>query len=190
MSVRPYSLRRAAPLALLTVMLPLLSACGPGRDEFAPACPSAQLAPPTDQIVMYRPNSSHHDLIDQVLQGQVAAIHGQCRAGDTKGTLDLSVSVTFDFVRGPAMKGNSVTVPVFLAVTQGRHILAKRVYAVDAGFPPNVQRVSRSSAPVDMRLPLANGKTGADYTVLAGFQLTRAQLAASRAQGGAPTPGQ
>lgn len=183
MSVRPSSVRRAAPLAVLSVLLPLLSGCGPSRDEFAPACPAAQLAPPTDQVVIYRPNSSGHDLINQVLQGQVAAIHGQCRNGSAKGTLDLAVSVTFDFVRGPAMQGNSVSVPVFIAVTEGDHILDKRVYAVDAAFPANVQRVSRTSTPVEMRLPLEKGKSGAAYTVLAGFQLTRDQLAASRGHG-------
>jgi len=179
MSVR-LSARRAAPLALL--LLPLLSACGPDRDQFAPACPAAGLVPPTGDITLYRPGSSGHDLVDQVLQGRVVAIDGKCREGDKKDKLDVDVTVTFRFTRGAAMQGNAVTVPVFVAVTEGDTILAKKVYGVDAGFPPNVDQVTRTSAPIQMTMPVTPTKSGAAYSVVAGFQMTPDQLAAARAR--------
>ena len=179
MSVRLSAARRAAPLVLL---LPLLSACGPERDQFAPPCPAASVLPPTGDITLYRPNSSGRDLTDQVLQGKVTGIQGKCQPGDRKSALDAAVTVMFDFSRGPAMQGNSVNVPVFVAVAEGDHIMDKKVYAVTASFPPNVDRVHLTSAKVDMRLPVTASKSGAAYTILAGFQLTPDQLAAARAR--------
>jgi len=177
MSVR-LSARRAAPFVLL--LLPLLSACGPNRDQFAPACPAAGLVPPTGDITLYRPGSSGHDLVDQVLQGRVLAINGQCREGDRKDKLDVDVTVTFRFTRGASMHGNAVTVPVFVAVTEGDDVLDKKVYGVDAGFPPNVDQVTRTSAPIHMSIPVTPTKSGAAYSVVAGFQLTPEQLSAAR----------
>ena len=183
MPVRLSAVRRAAPLVLL--LLPLLSGCGPARDEFAPACPVANVLPPTGDIVEYRPNSTGRDLTDLVLQGKVTGITGKCQPGDRKNKLDVAVTIMFEFARGPAMQGNAINVPVFVAVTEGDHILDKKVYAVSTAFPPNVDRTHFSSAAVDMSLPVAKDKSGAAYTILAGFQLTPQQLAANRARAAA-----
>ena len=181
MSVRPLAVRRVAPLAVL-FLLPLLSGCGPTGDKFPPACPAAGLVPPTGDITLYRPGSSRHDLVDQVLRGRVVAINGKCQDGDAKNQLDVDVTVSFEFTRGAAMQGNAVSVPVFVAVTEGDHILDKHVYGVDAGFPPNVDQVTRTSAPIHMSIPVSAAMSGAAYTIVAGFQLTADQLAAARAR--------
>lgn len=169
---------RAAPAALL--LLPLLSGCGaPGRDEFPPVCPTAGLVPPTDDLTLYRAGG-RHDLVDQVLQGRIVGIHGKCTQGDDKSTLALDVTVDMQFNRGPAMQGKEVTVPIFVAVAEGDRILDKHVYGVAATFPPNVDRSSRTSAPVHMVLPVSPEKSGAAYHVVAGFQLTPAELEAAQ----------
>jgi hypothetical protein len=177
MPVRLSAAWRAAPLVLL---LPLLAGCTLGRDEFPPACPAASVLPPTGDVALYRSTSGAHDLTDVVLQGRVAGISGRCRPGDRKNTLDVAVTVGFDFVRGPAMQGDRIDVPAFVAVTEGERILDKKVYRVPAAFPRNVDRIHFTSAAVDMSLPVSANKTGAAYTILAGFQLTPQQLAASR----------
>lgn len=169
---------RAAPL----VLLPLLSACAPGRDQFPPACPVASVLPTTGDLVVYRPGSNGRDLTDLQFQGQVTGIQGRCRPGDNKHQLDVAVTVSFRFARGPALQGNAIQAPVFVAVTEGGHILAKKVYALNASFPPNVDQMQYAGAPIDMTLPITPDKSGAAYTVLAGFQLTPDQLAANRAR--------
>lgn len=181
MSVRLSAVRRAAPFVLV---LPLLFGCSPGPDQFAPVCPEASVLPDTGHIVLYRNNSAVHDLTDVVLQGQVIAIKGQCSPGDHKDRLAASVAIAFSFTRGPAMRGNTLSVPAFVAVTEGDRILDKKVYRVAAHFPPNLDTINYESAPVDLSLPITATKTGSAYTILAGFQLTRSQLATNRAQGG------
>jgi hypothetical protein len=74
-------------------------------------------------------------------------------------------------------------VPFFLAVTEAGRILDKKVYQTDIVFPPNVDTVTLSSLPVHMVFPVSATKSGAAYTVLAGFQLTQAELAVNRRNG-------
>ncbi len=177
----PFCLSIACRAASLALLLPLLSGCGPERNQFPPACPHAGLLDPTGDILVYRPNSSGHDLTDVVLQGRMVGINGQCRPGD-KGTLDVAVKFSIEFARGPAMQGDRTQVPVFVAVTEGDRILDKHLYQVEAAFPRNVDRVRLTSAEVDLTLPVTPTKSGAAYSILAGFQLTPDQLAAERAK--------
>lgn len=180
MPVRLSLARRAAPLLIL---LPVLAGCGPGRGEFAPACPAANLLETTSDLVEYRPNSSGRDMTDLVLRARATGIRGECHAGD-KGKLDVTVTTRFEFARGPAMQGNSLVVPIFVAVTEGGRILTKKVYSLGVSFPPNVDRVPIVSDPIELTLPVGPDKSGAAYTILAGFQLTPDQLQANRARNG------
>jgi hypothetical protein len=81
--------------------------------------------------------------------------------------------------RGPAMTANQVTVPVYVAVTEGDRILDKHVYTLSAKFPSNVDRVTVSTPEVFMVLPVSQTKSAAAYSILAGFQLTADELAGS-----------
>lgn len=178
MSVRP-SVWRAAPLVLL--LLPLLSGCGAGRDQTPPACPSAGLVPPTGDITVYPPGARLDDVANQVLQGRIVAIKGKCRQGGDPSRLGAEATVSLHFTRGPAMSDKSVTVPVFVAVTEGGHVLDKKVFDVAVDFPNNIDQADRTVGPVDMVLPVGPKQSGAAYRIVAGFQLTPAQLKAARA---------
>ena len=83
-----------------------------------------------------------------------------------------------------AMQGNDVIVPIFVAVSEGERILTKKVWRLTASFPRNVDRIPVDSAPVELTIPVDPGKSGAAYTILAGFQLTPEQLQANRARHG------
>ncbi len=78
------------------------------------------------------------------------------------------------------MEGRETDVPVFLAVMDGDTILDKHVYLMHATFPSNVDRVTLGTGEIDMVLPVSPTKSGAAYTVLAGFQLTPDQLQRNR----------
>ena len=78
------------------------------------------------------------------------------------------------------MQGRETDVPVFVAVTEGDTILDKHVYLVHATFPSNVDRMTYGTGEIDMILPVSATRSGAAYTILAGFQLTPDQLAQSR----------
>jgi len=90
------------------------------------------------------------------------------------------VNVAVELTRGPAMEGRETDVPVFVAVTDGDAILDKKVYLMHATFPPNVDRVTLTPGETDLALPVSPSKSGAAYSIFAGFQLTADQLEQNR----------
>lgn len=179
MPTRPSCLLRAAAFAAL---LTLVSACAPERDLFPPACPNLAFLKPTADLAVYRPGSDPRDLTALMLAGRMLAIKGQCRPGDSKNTVEALLTVGVELTRGPAMPTNRANVPVYVAVTEGDRILDKHVYTLDATFPSNVDRVVVATPEVFMVLPVTAAKSAAAYSVLAGFQLTPNELAASPAK--------
>jgi len=171
---------RAALAAALTA---LLAGCGPARNQFAPACPRPSLLGDAADLDIYRPGASAegpHDVTDLVLNARIVGVGGNCREGDTKDKLAATVNVAVQLNRGPAMQGRETDVPVFIAVTEGETILDKRVYQMHVTFPSNVDRLTLGTGDIDMILPIGPKKSGAAYSIIAGFQLTPDQLAQNR----------
>jgi hypothetical protein len=170
----------------LPAILLSIAGCGPGRNEFAPACPAAALVPSLADLTRYA--SDHpgggRDLTDLVVQARVIRIDGSCAAGDSAGTIDAKVQVSIAVQRGPAMSGREADVPVFVAVTKGDDVRDKQILPVHVVFPPNVDRLNLTSPVVDLILPVDASVTGAAYKVIAGFQLTPDELAANRRANG------
>lgn len=178
MPTRPsYLLGAAAVAALLSV-----SSCAPERDQFPPACPNVALLTPTADLELFRPGSDRRDLTALMLAARMQGVDGKCKPGNADNTVEATVVVRAELTRGPAIPGNQVNVPIYVAVTEGDHILDKHVYTLSATFPSNVDRVMVSTPEVFMVLPVSRTKTAAAYSILAGFQLTADQLATSRGQ--------
>lgn len=156
-----------------------LGGCAVQRDAFAPACPSARLLPQAADITRYRTpgTGSAHDVTDLVLQGRVVNVAGKCEPGPNSHTVDATVTMTMELTRGPAGHGGQPEVSYFIAVSNGTDILDKKVFTDRVKFPPNIDRVWLMSDPVFMRLPVTPTKTGAAYTVWAGFQLSPEEMA-------------
>ena len=168
--------------ALIAALLPLLSDCGPARNEFAPSCPGTAILGDAADFSAYR--GPGRDLTDLVLQARIVSISGNCKKGDDKNHIAVAVSIGVDLTRGPGMNGREADVPIFLAVVQGDAILDKQVIRMRSIFPSNVDRVTLTPGEVDLSLPVTADKTGASYTLLAGFQLTPDQLRLNRQSGG------
>jgi hypothetical protein len=182
----PESLMPTLPRCFLravfvAALLPM-AACAPDRDQFAPVCPGVAFLTPTADLTVFRPGSSGRDLTDLMLAGRMQGIQGKCEPGKDKNSVDAVVAVGAILTRGPAMRGNQVNVPVYVAVTEGDRILDKRVYGLTATFPSNVDRVSVATPNVFMVLPVSPTKSAAAYSILAGFQLTPDQLATGRSR--------
>ncbi len=180
----PFRLSRLrwSPLAVPALLLPLLAACGPERNAFAPPCPSAHLVPALADVTAYKGAGPAHDLTDLVYQARVTNVQGKCQFGDSKSELAVTVAVVLAAQRGPSMQGRDFDIPLFIAVTEGADIRDKKVFPVHMTFPPNVDRVVVTSPDIAMSLPISAQKTGMAYDVIAGFQLTPDQLAANRQQ--------
>lgn len=167
---------------LPALLLPLFG-CGPGRNEFAPVCPTARLIPALADLTRYAGPGPTHDLTDLVLQARVTAVNGKCQAGSDNSTVAATVGITISVQRGPAMQGREADVPVFLAVSESDTIRDKQVFPVHVVFPPNVDRLTMNSGDISLDLPVSAEKSGNAYQVIAGFQLTPDELNANRSAG-------
>jgi hypothetical protein len=175
---------RCAAATILASLLALLDGCGAPKDQFPPACPHTDLLWQAADINRYRVESAAtQDIRDLVLSGRIVAVPAKCQAGDTAKQVAADVGFTMQLTRGPAMQGREVDVPYFLAVLEGGQILDKKVYPAHIVFPPNTDQVTWNSEGVQMLFPVSGTKSGAAYTVLAGFQLTPDELAVNRRLG-------
>lgn len=182
-------------MRLLSLLTPLLltaalAGCsslsglfGPGANEFAPPCARATMVQNLADVTRYRSDASH-DITDMVVQGRIIAIGGECRFTE-KGsqTVETSVTVSAEFLRGPAMQGRTATVAVFIAVTEGNTVIDKQVIDFPVEFPPNVDRVALQSQKVRLTLPTTRTKSPAAFAIIGGFQLTPAELATNKQRG-------
>ena len=178
-----FCVRSAVRWCVPVLLLPLLG-CGPGRNEFAPVCPSVRLVPALADLTRYAGAGPAHDVTDLVLQARVVAVNGSCKAGDSASRLPATVQVTIGVQRGPAMKGREADVSVFLVVSEGEIVRDKQVFPVHIVFPPNVDRFAVTSGVIDLDLPVSPEKSGASYGIIAGFQLSPEELEANRKGGG------
>ena len=102
----------------LCVLVAALFGCGPGRNTFAPECPTARLIPALADVTRYAGPGPAHDVTDLILQARVIAVNGSCRPATTSGAAGQGAGHP-SVQRGPAMQGREADVPVFLAVTEG-----------------------------------------------------------------------
>ncbi len=185
MTIRLPSLAWSMRAACVAVPL-VLAGCGPGKDQFAPACPRPGFLAEAADLDRYRTGTAPgggHDITDLVLHGRIVAVTGSCKPGDKKDQLRVALTTSVELTRGPAMQGAEADVPVFVAVTEGDTILDKHVYPLRVAFPSNVDRMRINSNEIDLILPVGPRKSGAAYTILVGFQLTPDELAANRRRG-------
>ena len=171
---------RFSPRCCIPALLLPLFGCSGGHNDFPPQCPVPKLEPTLADLTRYAGPGPARDLTDLILQARVVGLDGKCQSAEDKSVLPTTVSVSISLQRGPAMKGRDADVPVFLAVVEGGTIRDKHVYHVHLTFPPNVDRMTITSPPVDLLLPVSPEKSGAAYEVFAGFQLTPDELAANR----------
>ena len=163
--------------------LPLFG-CGPARDQFPPACPSAHLVSGLSEMTRYAGAGTAHDFRDMVIHAKVLAVNGKCMSSDNPGILPASVRITIGVQRGPAMQGRSVTVPVFLAVLRGTTVEDKKIFDVPVTFPAQQEQMSVTSPDIALDLPVSSTISGPSYSIVAGFQLSPDELATNRHAGG------
>lgn len=187
---RPPSYRRAWLAAPLLAGVLLLGSCGPKPNTFAPYCPTPRRLSDASQVTIYRAGApggaAGQDITDMILQGEIVDVSGVCRDGDTddnRKTVQADVSLTFRFIRGPAMAGRTYDVPYLVTVSLGNTIRDQAAYRLQVTFPSNVDTVTLVSNPVHMVFPITKTTTAASYTIWAAFRLTPEQLQYNRQHG-------
>jgi hypothetical protein len=166
--------------AVVIIMAAGLSACGPTRPQFAPACPQTGILSDAADITTFRGTGT--DLTDMVLDGRITGLSGKCSSPDMDH-LQTQISVNMELGRGPAMQGRTADVTYFVSVARGDTILDKRDYTLHAAFHNPGSRLRLTGDQIDIALPIPGKVTGADYRILVGFQLSPSELAFNRRRG-------
>jgi hypothetical protein len=166
----PCRLHAMAPALLVLV----LASCGPGKGQFAPVCPVPGLVKPLTELSRYRGTST--DIRELVVRARVVDITGNCEPGDNANSVVTTAQIVVDVARGPAMQGDSIALPVFVAVTDAGAIYDKTLFWLPVQFPPNVDTARATGKDVRMEIPVTPQKTAAAYGIVAGFQLTPEEI--------------
>lgn len=172
------------PRLLPVLLLPLLLGCGPGRNQFAPVCPNPVFLRELSDLARYRPGAAGRDLTDLLFSATLTSIQGECREGSTPRTLDTTVTVVMEVVRGPALTTPDVEIPIFIAITEGDDILNKQIYPVRTTFPSALGRVNVATPAIELTIPISPQKSGAAYGIIIGFQLTPEERETNRHRSG------
>jgi hypothetical protein len=165
----------------------LVGGCAPPVSKFVPVCPQLSLLKDAADITRFAgPAGSAgapQDSRDLLVIGRISAVPARC-ANAPNDKIHAIVNVTAQLRRGPAAKGDSASVPYFIAVTDGDRVLAERDFVLTGKFTANVDQVTVTGEEIDLTLPVSKTKTGAAYHVYVGLRLTPEELAYNRRQAG------
>lgn len=195
-----YSARRALSLpavlsrSLAVVSLLALAGCSSlaaltGAPP-PPPCPSVSVLKDAATVTRFVPGGGQ-DLIDVVNEGEITGYDLTCeydtdkktKAGEVAITLGLHILAT----RGPADRQRQAPFRYFIAITDpDRNVLGKQVFDIAVSFTGNATAIPVRDEPVPMKIPLAVGKTGRDFEIFTGFQLTPDEVNYNRLRPGAP----
>ncbi len=173
MRFRPRLAHLLAPLAVPMA----LAGCGPGRNQFPPACPIVRPLPEAARLRRFRPGS--HDTSGLVLQGRILAANGKCRRVADGAAVAARLRITMRVTRGPAAPAGGIPLPYFLAISRGGRVLTRATYAAPVSFPAGQDTVTITTPPFDLRVPVSGHGGATRYTIWVGFQLTQGEFAAA-----------
>lgn len=168
-------------MAILTVLG--LASCAskrhkPPEPEKKVICPQAEVLADAHSVVQFQPGTGR-DLTDIEYQAEVGRLKSHCRHHRDDESMDISVEFTAWL--GPAARGAKLSVPYFVAVTQGEDVLSKENFTVDLGFEKEARRTTGTGDVKRLAIPQTSGELPVE--VLVGIQLTPEQVAYNRAHG-------
>src|ERR1700677_2120508 len=139
-------------LPALVLIACTLASCGPGKNQFAPVCPVPGLVKPLAELSRYRGTST--DLRELIVRARIVDITGTCEPGDNANTVVTTAQVVIEATRGPAMEGDAVSLPVFLAIADSATISDKTLFWVPVAFTRNVDTIRTTGKEVRMEIPV------------------------------------
>jgi hypothetical protein len=169
---------RLAALALVGVAL---SGCAWFKSEPPPPCPRVSILSDAARLVQFRPGPGR-DLTDVEFEAEIVAVASSCTYRDNMRRVVVTASAQIVAQQGPAASGKSANVPFFVAIAEGdERVLAKSRFDSRIDFPEGRRRAGVAEE-TEQNIPLPAGRTGRDFDVLVGLQLSADQLQYMRSQ--------
>lgn len=157
--------------------LTLLSGCGALTREPPGPCPPIVAVNDASTLTRFTPGGS--DLTDVLFDVAVEDVRYGCEY-DRQEAINLSATVVLVGTRGPANTTGTADFSYFIAIaTNERQVLARQDFPVTMPFQGNLTRV-RLTDSVQMRIPLEEGRNGADYRIFIGLDVTEEELSYNR----------
>ncbi|WP_169567807.1 hypothetical protein [Sneathiella limimaris] len=163
-----------------------VSACGGnfstdlfGSDQAPLPCPNVTVLPGAENITIFREGPGR-DLVDVTFEGVIEPIGGECVYEDDDALVVAELLLQVSVVKGPAANTETPTVPFFVAIAdRDKKVLSKKVFDTTIQIPAGQKRGAVQEEMIQ-RIPILSGRTGADYAIVIGFQLSGEQLEYNR----------
>ncbi|MBU6419862.1 MAG: hypothetical protein KGQ79_09070 [Proteobacteria bacterium] len=138
-------------------------------------CPQVAALQQAQTVTLFLPGRS--DVASQITTAQLTSVSGNCvyRKKGKAGILKVTFTNNFLADNGPANNGQPITLPWFVAITNGDQIIEKKDYQITLKFNGNMSTTAATSKPV--KIELAAVPASADVQILTGFEMTPDQLA-------------
>ncbi len=163
----------------LLLLCPLtLAACSdapPGRLY----CPNVRVLEQTSSLTQFLPG--RQDAAAELFSARITGVAGSCDL-EKNGVVRITFQAGFTASNGPANHGHSVSLPYFVAETEGDTIISKTLGTIDVPFNGNFSTAAVTSQKLTVEVP--NEHSSARTDVLVGFQLSEDQLAYAAAHPG------
>ena len=166
------------PAALLSALA--LAGCGlTGESTPPPPCPRIVALDGADSLVQFA--GSGRDLTDIAFEAEIAQLAGAC-SYDEDG-IDVTLQLRFRAARGPADTDRRAAFSYLVAIADlDQQVLSRESFDTAIEFRGTATRAGTLEE-LEQRVPLAEGRTGADYVIYVGFELSREELEYNRRQG-------
>ncbi len=161
-------------LSLLLAIIPILALAGCASDDPASAppmfCPQVAVLQQAAVLTEFLPG--HGDVASEITTAQVTGVAGSCTL--RKHQLSLSFQAGFAATNGPANGFAPLTLPYFVAITDGDDIVREDFHTITLNFDGNASTAEATSQKVKIDLP--NRHWSSRIQVLVGFQETQDEL--------------
>ena len=145
-----------------------------GSDK-ADLCPDAGILATTSSLPAFAPKNGG-DPSGVIYTIAMTNVTTRCSYDKEEKTADASVHIAFHAKRAPGGNETTYRVPYFVAVSEGGVIVAKKIYWADFDFAAGATAADGEASVDSTTVAVAKDKHIYDYHLLAGFQLTQAQL--------------
>jgi hypothetical protein len=150
-----------------------LAACGASPPPPVAFCPQPAVLQQANTLTLFLPG--RQDVGGQVTTAKITGIAGACTLAQAKHLLRVTFRAGFSASNGPANHAAKLTLPYFVAISNGDNVISKSPYSITLNFDGNASTASATSDPV--KIELSNVPESAQVEVLIGFQMTPDQVA-------------
>lgn len=135
-------------------------------------CPQVAVLAQAQNLTTFLPGRS--DVGAQITTARVSGVAGACLLKVKKNLLEVTFRAGFSAANGPANQGAPITLPYFVAITQGETIVQESHYSITLKFDGNASVAQGTSK--RFKVELANTPDSAQTQILVGFDMTPEQL--------------